>query len=147
MMKIDAIRISLCLSVKALYSMTKRNKRYACNPIIEHPLALELFRFFTHYVKYSGGEDFRVLKYVVKVIKILQNCSEVASLCKSLLAMDVVKQLSDVARKVLADEFGTKTSEVRTSVLMPILKTFDQLNQGDLHDWHLQKNDVRDVCS
>jgi hypothetical protein len=71
--------------------MTKRKKRYACNPIIDHPLARELFRFFTHYVKYNGGEDFRAIKYVVKVIKILQNCSEVASLCKSLLAMDVVK--------------------------------------------------------
>ena len=34
--KIDAIRISLCLSVKALYQMTKRKKRPACQPIIEN---------------------------------------------------------------------------------------------------------------
>lgn len=42
--------------------------------------------------------------------------------------MDVVTKLTDVANKVLQDEFGEDTLKVRDSVLLPILKTFDQLN-------------------
>ena len=103
MKKIDAIRYSLCLSVKALYQMTKRKKRYACNPIIENRLASELFRFFSAYV---NNGDKTTIKYVRKVIKILQNCSEVASLCKTLLSMEVVSHLMAVAARVLQDDFG-----------------------------------------
>ena len=67
--------------------MTKRKKRYACNPIIENGLAPELFRYFSSYVNHGDRSS---LKYVRKVIKIFQNCSEVASLCKGLLDIDVV---------------------------------------------------------
>ena len=102
--------------------MTKRKKRPACQPIIENQLASELFSFFKVYVNHG---DKSCLKYVKKVIKILQNCSEVASLCKTLLNMDVVTKLTDVANRVLHDEFGEDTLKIRDSVLLPILKTFD----------------------
>ena len=102
--------------------MTKKKKRPACQPIIDNELAKELFGFFKVYVTYG---DKTCLKYVKKVIKILQNCSEVASLCKTLLEMDVVTKLTEVADQVLKDEFGEETLKVRDSVLLPILKTFD----------------------
>ena len=66
-MKFEAIRLSLCLSVKALYKMTKTKARYACDPIINSGIASELFRFFNCYVNY--GEK-TTLKYVRKVVKI-----------------------------------------------------------------------------
>ena len=129
-MKSEAIRLSLCLSVKALYKMTKTKKRYACNPIVENGLASELFRFFNCYVVHG---DRSTLKYVKKVLKIFANCSEVASLCKGLLDMDIVSQLISVANRVLADDkiasgnYGIRSEDI----LEPILKTFEQLN----HEW------------
>lgn len=86
--------------------MTKKKKRPACQPLIENPLALELFSFFKVYVNHG---DKSCLPYVKKVIKILQKCSEVASLCQILIEMDVMSKLTDVASRVLQDEFGEDT--------------------------------------
>ena len=138
-MKFEAIRMSLCLSVKVLYKMTKTKRRYACAPIVENGLASELFHFFNSYVTCGDGST---LKYVRKVVKIFQNCSEVASLCKGLMEIDVVSQLTKVANKILVDEnLGKDTLAIRDSVLKPILRTFEQLNQSDI-DWHLKKQNM-----
>ena len=121
--------------------MTKRKKRYVCNPIIENDDELKqlLFKFFTSYVR---DGDRSTIKYVRKVIKILQNCSEVASLCKSLLSMDVITHLTNVANRVLVDKFGDETDQIRESILLPILKTFEQLNQGEMLELHLQRQNM-----
>ena len=42
--------------------------------------------------------------------------------------MDVVGKLMEVAVCVLQDEFGEETPRIRDSILLPILKTLDQLN-------------------
>lgn len=110
--KIDAIKVSLCLSVEALYLMTLRKKRYACVPIIEHAKHTELFRFFSHYINQTNGTDTDIIKYVVKVIKIFYHCAEVSSLGKTLVNIGLVDQLADVARKVLQTKFGPQTNEI-----------------------------------
>ena len=67
--------------------MTQIKKRYVCGPIIESPLASELFRLFESYVKYDNKD---VLDYVIMVIEIFQNCSEVSNLSDNILSIDVV---------------------------------------------------------
>lgn len=56
---------------------------------------------------------------------IFQYCSEVSSLCKGLLDMDVVSQLAAVANKILSDDsLGEDTAARRDQILAPILQTF-----------------------
>ena len=122
-----------------MYKMTKHKKRYACNPIIENRLAPELFRFFRSYVNHGTTDT---IPYVRKVIKIFQNCSEVNSLCKDLIDKEVVTELVQVANKVLDDrDLGHNTLEIRDSILEPILKTFESLNQSEFV-WHLKKQNL-----
>lgn len=81
---------------------------------------------------------------MIDVISILQNCSEVSSLCKTLIEIDVVSQLTSVADKVINDSFGADTQARKDSVILPILKTFEQLNQSDI-DWHHRKQNMQQV--
>ena len=73
-------------------------------------MASELFRLFESYVKYDNKD---VLDYVIMVIEIFQNCSEVSNLSDNILSIDVVSQLTAVANKVLNDKFGNDTPKRR----------------------------------
>lgn len=71
--KIDAIRLSLCMSIKILYKITKVKKRNACSLIMDNDLSSELFKFFTPYLDHGDRTCFSQIK---QAIKIICNCSE-----------------------------------------------------------------------
>ena len=80
LLKIDAIRISLCLSIKILHQLTKAKKSRA---------RLEVFsridRLFKYLYPFITHKDEESLEYVHLVLKIIHNCADNKELHKNLL--------------------------------------------------------------
>jgi hypothetical protein len=51
--KIDAMKISLCLSIKILQKITKIKKRAACIPVISSQYSNELNKFMNSFIEFK----------------------------------------------------------------------------------------------
>jgi hypothetical protein len=71
--KIDAIRISLCLSLKILNKLCELKKKQACILIVENAYSGDLFRYMMPFLVY---DDNKTLSYVMKMVSIIQQCTE-----------------------------------------------------------------------
>jgi len=50
------MRISLCLSIKLIYRLTKINKKQVCPMILENPYCCELNKYMTSFLEFKDSK-------------------------------------------------------------------------------------------
>ena len=144
LLKIDAIRISLCLSIEILCQLTEGKKTGARPEVFRR-----IDRLFKYLYPFITHKDEKSLEYVRLGVKIIRNCADNKDLLKNLPEQqDCVLQLIKVAETALVNEnFDASSLEARREIILQILDTFDRMHAEDVpaleqHPYKLNAQDL-----
>eukprot|EP00347_Sterkiella_histriomuscorum_P023636 403333912 len=160
--KIDAIRFSLCMTIKILYKSASTKKKLNCQNILENELSGEIFKYLTQFIENGDNSVFR---QVYQVVKIIQNCAEFIQLHQLILQKDSVFYLIKLAEKIVqiddsnvqtftqalndqihidsADSYDLRKLQILTSILRTLMSL---CTTSEFH-WHLTKYNIMDLLS